>query len=468
MKVVFLFLIMFLLISCETEELKDSCDNSCSENSHCIVENSEVSCVCNDDYIKSGENCIIDTSKIREYSLFVTGETKTIEDNDDGNTQRGIQRLYEKSGETILDLRTNLLWQDNEKVSKDWNDAKSYCENLDLESKTWRLPSKRELLTLVDFKYNTKINPIFINREANKYWTSTNYFNDSFAYFVNFSDFEDSSREIFNKSNNYSVRCVTQDSILKGSKFIRDDDTNIVKDIVTNLMWEDTISTKDSLKSWSSSISYCEDLELGGFTDWHLPNINELSSIVVDGNFNPALNSSFNNFLDFGDDEKDSNLGNYWSSTINYKNLENSIALNMQNGMSNSYSTTLEMNVRCVRYDKKVSYFEYEYGNIVLNSRYTTPKDIIFIDIRTTSEKSSGYPLGANIDVVYSSSQSDKFIEDIKKVVSDKTKHVILTCASSGRTRSAIKLLANDGFTHVEHIIGGTNKWKSFNLPWSE
>ncbi len=48
-----------------------------------------------------------------------------------------------------------------------------------------------------------------------------------------------------------------------------------------------------SLYSWSSAISYCEGLTLGSRSDWRLPNINELRSIVDYGSStSPSINTT--------------------------------------------------------------------------------------------------------------------------------------------------------------------------------
>jgi len=86
------------------------------------------------------------------------------------------------------------------------------------------------------------------------------------------------------------------------AKFIRDDNKEVVLDTQTNLIWQDneTIS-----KNWSDAISYCEDLSLGGYDDWHLPNFNELYYFANRDKYNPAINSGFKNI----------SSNRYWTST---------------------------------------------------------------------------------------------------------------------------------------------------------
>ena len=58
---------------------------------------------------------------------------------------------------------------------------------------------------------------------------------------------------------------------------------NIWKDPDTSLTWTSLKYYKDDGSSglaWDEALNYCENLEEGGYTDWHLPNIDELRSLV--------------------------------------------------------------------------------------------------------------------------------------------------------------------------------------------
>lgn len=58
---------------------------------------------------------------------------------------------------------------------------------------------------------------------------------------------------------------------------------NIWKDPDTSLTWTSLKYYKDDGSSglaWDEALAYCSDLEEGGYTDWHLPNIDELRSLI--------------------------------------------------------------------------------------------------------------------------------------------------------------------------------------------
>ena len=59
---------------------------------------------------------------------------------------------YTASMGMVTDNKTGLTWQQSEGPVLNWSDAKDYCTNLELNTMTdWRLPTVKELLTLVDF-----------------------------------------------------------------------------------------------------------------------------------------------------------------------------------------------------------------------------------------------------------------------------------------------------------------------------
>jgi hypothetical protein len=59
----------------------------------------------------------------------------------------------------------------------------------------------------------------------------------------------------------------------------------------TGLTWQQ--ETAPDMYTWAEALQYCEGLELGGETDWRLPNVRELESIVDFGRYNPAIDPVF-------------------------------------------------------------------------------------------------------------------------------------------------------------------------------
>jgi len=95
-------------------------------------------------------------------------------------------------------------------------------------------------------------------------------------------------------------------------EFSRNND--IVTDHVTGLMWQDNESTAQNRVQFDEANESCSQLTLGGYTDWRLPEIGELTMLTDYGNYNPALNPIFeNNGLP---DEVYLYTTLYWSTTL--------------------------------------------------------------------------------------------------------------------------------------------------------
>jgi hypothetical protein len=113
---------------------------------------------------------------------------------------------------------------------------------------------------------------------------------------------------------------------------------NVVTDSITGLQWQD--DTAPAAMTWADAITYCEALELpAGVTDWRLPNINELTSIVDDTQANPSIDGNFTN----------TTADYYWTSTSNEDNASTAWRVRFDYGNHEFDDKTNSWNVRCVR-----------------------------------------------------------------------------------------------------------------------
>jgi len=138
---------------------------------------------------------------------------------------------------------------------------------------------------------------------------------------------------------------------LANADFIRDDDKGIVLDTSTNLIWQDEPYTSaeataysndtESGKAlhWASAISYCENLTYGTYSNWHLPNFNELYKIADRSKYNPTINSAFVNVV----------ARRYWSSTTYASDTSYAWSVYFNDGNDYNYDKTYTDYVRCVR-----------------------------------------------------------------------------------------------------------------------
>jgi len=125
-------------------------------------------------------------------------------------------------------------------------------------------------------------------------------------------------------------------SISLFADFTRDDSVQIVTDDKTGLQWQDN-EVKEM--NWQDAIEYCEKLELGGYADWRLPNINELGSIADDTKSNPSIDSVF----------RSTKSDIYWSSTTYVYSSQNAWIIRFTKGSYNGAGKMDHYYVRCVR-----------------------------------------------------------------------------------------------------------------------
>lgn len=111
-----------------------------------------------------------------------------------------------------------------------------------------------------------------------------------------------------------------------------------VQDLQTTLEWQRSVPGEAF--TWAKALEYCEGLDLGGHTDWRLPNLSELGSIVNVARKNPAIDTVA--FPNTSDDC-------FWSSSP-YAAISNSAWLvSFYDGASEVFNKTIPSSVRCVR-----------------------------------------------------------------------------------------------------------------------
>ena len=188
--------------------------------------------------------------------------------------------LYHDDGNGIVrDLVTELSWQkivDN--TPRDWNESGTICADLILgEHDDWRIPTIRELMTIVDNGKATapKFNDVFEGDYSSYYWSSTTVApeNSGGAWTVDFGEGDTQSAP---KTGTNIVRCV-RGGPLQASVFV-DNLDGTVTDQTTNVRWEKTSSP--AAMTWKDALRYCENQTTGGHTGWRMPNIQELNTLV--------------------------------------------------------------------------------------------------------------------------------------------------------------------------------------------
>lgn len=151
----------------------------------------------------------------------------------DGQKRYGTRSLVkENNNEIVYDSVTNLRWTKRVNSDLNWYEAKSYCESLKLNNKTWRLPTTAELRSIINYgKVAPALDPVFyedsngssssesaveLKEQLNDwFWASRHVYFDSenndntklaTSWIINFYD---GFVEYTSRYNKYSVRCVS-------------------------------------------------------------------------------------------------------------------------------------------------------------------------------------------------------------------------------------------------------------------
>jgi len=124
----------------------------------------------------------------------------------------------------------------------------------------------------------------------------------------------------------------------------------MVRDNVTGLIWEvktddGTIHDRDNLYNWQQTqdifIAQLNTSSFGGNSDWRLPTIKELASILNLGRFLPTINTDY--FSNTGE------MYPYWSSTANVGASSYAWVIHFNYGHDNSPYKSNNLFVRAVR-----------------------------------------------------------------------------------------------------------------------
>ena len=235
----------------------------------------------------------------------------------------GNQPSYQDNKDgTITDLVTRLMWQQNPGAKETYQQAAAGASACRVGGHDdWRLPTIKELYSLIlfngidpDQRSNdpSKLKP-FIDTTYFKFQygntdrgeriidsqfaTSTKYVSTTMRgnetlFGVNFADGRIKGYPINHPGRRrrgakvYYVLYV-RDNKGYGKNAYKDNGDSTVTDRATGLTWMKVDSghlkagqNKDGKLNWEQALKWAEDLEYAGHSDWRLPNIKELQSIV--------------------------------------------------------------------------------------------------------------------------------------------------------------------------------------------
>lgn len=120
----------------------------------------------------------------------------------------------------------------------------------------------------------------------------------------------------------------------------KESNQSIFSDSATGLVWQDNSEAKTNKKDWNKAKAYCESLTLGGYEDWRLPNIFELSTLID----NTKSKEPY-----VVDGIKNIDSSRYWSSSTFVENIDYAWRVRFNRGDDDMESKTLRNYVRCIR-----------------------------------------------------------------------------------------------------------------------
>lgn len=306
---------------------------------------------------ETGKYKIVDTNQSECYNSSTGAAESCIGTGYDGDYNTINQPSYTNNGNgTVTDNVTGLMWTQTPDLDGDGNvdssdkksqcEAYQYCENLSLGGyDDWRLPNVKTLYSLMDFTgtdptgyegTDTSLLDVFIpsvfekafgDQDAGEriidgqyattsiyvYYTNLGTGNAETMFGVNFVDGRIKGYPTENKT--YYIHCV-RENIDYGLNNFSDNGDETISDAATGLMWQksDAQST-----DFENAVSICENATTATHTDWRLPNIKELQSILdysrsPDTTSSSAINSIFNS-TSFTNEGGNTDWGYYWSST---------------------------------------------------------------------------------------------------------------------------------------------------------
>jgi hypothetical protein len=279
------------------------------------------------------------------------------------------KRFYVEK-KTVLDGYTGLMWSRDASLTEfpvTWMEAFDFVQNLnhDLYQNygNWRLPNRRELLSLIS---HDRINPAlpadhpFENLFHGYYWSaSTSARLPRQAWYIHFGGakvyrgmkhasymvwpvrsigrqpvnvFFTGQHKCFDEKGN-AISCIKnplQHAAVQSGiewpkpRFEIDGDT--VADRLSGLSWTRNASYSNTFITWKDAMHMVQQMNIKmdfGFNDWRIPHILELESLIDLEMHSPALPADhpFDNIHDF-----------YWSGTTSIYETRYAWALYMQDG----------------------------------------------------------------------------------------------------------------------------------------
>jgi hypothetical protein len=283
---------------------------------------------------------------------------------------KGSQPSYTNNSDgTITDNVTGLMWQQDPGAKMTYSQAVAGASNVTLAGYSdWRLPSIKELYSLIQFDGLDPSGPSASNlvpfidtdyfnfeygdesageRVIDSQWaTSTKYVSTTMngnetMFGVNFADgrIKGYGTNAMRGGEKTFFVIYVRGNTAYGQNNFSDNGNGTISDNATGLSWTQNDSSI-GLK-FEAALKYCESLDYAGSSDWRLPNVKELQSIV-DYSRSPDTSNSAAIDLIFNISSITNEAGQvdypaFWSSTThaNLRSGGNAAYVNFGRSMGN-------------------------------------------------------------------------------------------------------------------------------------
>jgi hypothetical protein len=252
-----------------------------------------------------------------------TGFTLSFASYDDGFYKMGaawpIPRFTDNGNGTITDDLTGLMWDQNGSTfgQLTWTDALSDISSYTLGGHTdWRMPNIVEIRSLIRWQENDSSvwlgNQGFMNVQSSPdtinyyYWTATRSGVGNALLFKMIDGTQYTGGDDTIQASVWAVRSDTVGTVSlpktgQTTSYAAGDDGDLeigvawpsprfvdngfgaLTDLLTGLMWQQSPSGDPDRERFSGAMRYANDAELGGYSDWRTPNVNEFLSLVSHG-----------------------------------------------------------------------------------------------------------------------------------------------------------------------------------------
>lgn len=187
---------------------------------------------------------------------------------------------------TITDNVTGLMWQKTDNGESTWDAALTNAASVATGGYTdWRLPTPAEAFSILNHASNPALNLTYFPSHpagaAEYWWTSDIFGTDATRVWCTnagggLGAHPKAETLSAGGSLRFHARYVRGAKPTNAHNYLNNNDGTIT-DLDTGLMWTQVPS---SAMNWNSALAYAEGLATAGYTDWRLPNVKELQTLV--------------------------------------------------------------------------------------------------------------------------------------------------------------------------------------------